>query len=65
MAKKVKAQIVQLRVVLRAENGSRHERLIDKVKLDELQAAFNEAGGDFFKLLIEQSEPAKIITNAS
>ena len=58
---KRKVKIIQLRIVCKDEHGNKMTRLIDEKKLNELQAEFTTAGGDFFKLLIEQSYESKII----
>lgn len=63
MTPKRKAKIIQLRIVLRDEKGNRATKLIDEKRLNQLQSEFVSAGGDLFKLLIEQSYDSKIIAN--
>lgn len=59
---KRKTKIIQLRIICKDEHGNRMTRLIDEKKLNQLQAEFITAGGDFFGMLIETSYESKIIS---
>lgn len=58
---KRKVKIIQLRIVCKDEHGNRMTRLIDEKVLNQLQEEFVNGGGDFFKLLVDQSYESKII----
>jgi len=58
-----KVKVVQLRMICKDENGNKLTRLIDEKKLNEMEMAFQDAGGSLFKLLMTESYESKIILN--